>query len=184
MEEIAAVDREHPDRLVAWDDRFFLRHDGAKDGRARFRGIEATTGATFHVPDGATVDFTEPADTRWSEATIGRALSLLEERGTASFDPAIAERVATKTGLSTTAATLLWSAGYDPWLIGDKKCEAFGIAPRALDGAEKELRKVVIRRAFAGHVGPGGVYARAMPDDPAEMYDGQAMAERLIAALA
>jgi hypothetical protein len=125
------------------------------------------------VPDGGKLVSTRPVDTRWDAATIRKALALFTERGTAKYDRATIEQLAKKAKLSKTASTLLWCAGYDPWFIGDAKQARFEISRDDIDPAEKELKKLSLSET----------YARAMPDDPAEMYDGAVMAERLASAM-
>jgi hypothetical protein len=173
-EELAGLDREHPQRLVAWESRFYLQWNGAKDGRMFLHGIEAASTGGFALPEGAALLQAQPADARFDAARIRRALALFAERGAAPFDAGIAEAIAERTKLSKTAATLLWSAGYDPWLIGEKKMGLFGVDRDSLDDAEKELKPLPLH----------AIYARAMPDDPAEMYDSATMAGRIAAAFA
>lgn len=88
------------------------------------------------------------------------------------FSPSISAKIAAHTGLSPEAASLVWTAGYDPWLIGHKKRTRYGIERPPLDLAERVLRKLRLRE----------IYALAMPADPAQMYDGETIAERTCAA--
>ena len=67
---------------------------------------------------------------------------------------------------------MVWTAGYDPWLIGERKRAQYGIARPPLDAAERVLGKLRLRE----------LYAQVMPADPAELYDGHTIADRVIAA--
>jgi len=172
--ELAGLDRDHPQRLVAWDNRYFFGVVGTeKDGRVSLTGIEHARGDAFVTPKNARLDAAEGADARFDDRAIRASLALFAERGAPAFDRSAMRELAKKTKLSVTAATLLFCAGYDPWLIGDKKQARFEIARDALDDAEKELKKL----SFAK------IYTRAMPEDPAQMYDVRVMIDRLANAM-
>jgi hypothetical protein len=172
-EELAGLDSDHPQRLVRFENRYFLGLREHRDGQVVVRGIEAATDGTFRIPPGAVLDDAQAADTRFDRASIKRALALFDERSAAKFDPAIAKIIADKTGLSRAAATLVWSAGYEPWLLSEAKAERFGVSRDALVAAEREVSALPFDR----------IYARAMPADPAEVYDGATMAARLATAI-
>jgi hypothetical protein len=158
---LLGTERYHADRLVTDDNRYFVR-----SLEVDARVIEATRDGTFRLPMGARLVDEQPVAVRFDRAAIDRALSLSKERQRVELDPAFVEHVARETGLSTTAAILLWSAGYEPWLVGEKARERLGIARNKLDAAERELKGKKL----------GDVYARAMPADPAQMFtlDGAA----------
>ncbi len=170
--ELAGLDREHAQRLLVWGDRFFVSWSGVLGDKAVLHAIQAATGTSFDVPKGVTVTRADPADARFDVGVIQKTLALLEERGTAKLNLSFVERFAKKKKLSKAAATLLWAAGYDPWLVGEKKLATFQIERDALDSAEKELKKLPL----------ASIYMKAMPTDPAELYDTSLMADRLLSA--
>ncbi len=164
---VDGLDREHPDRLMTATNRYFVRHTGDT-----VRAIESTADGTFRVPPGAKLESATPADARFDKAAVEKTLALFAERGPVPFDVEVSKAIAKKTKLSVAAASLVWTAGYDPWLTGEKKRERFGIERDALEHAEVELKKKRLRE----------LYAKAMPDDPADMFDGRVVAERIIKA--
>jgi len=170
--ELAGLDREHAQRLLVWGDRFFVSWSGVVDGKAVLHAIQAATGASFDVPKGVTVTRADPADARFDVGVIRKTLGLLELRGPAKLDLSAVERFAKKKKLSKAAATLLWAAGYDPWLVGEKKLATFQVERDSLDSAEKELKKLPL----------AAIYTKAMPSDPTELYDASMMADRLLSA--
>ncbi|MBL9014757.1 MAG: hypothetical protein JNL83_11305 [Myxococcales bacterium] len=169
--ELAGLEREHPDRLLAWDNRYFVRTAGIQHGHAVVRGLEVTADGVFRLPAGATLVEERSTDRRFTPASIDRALALLRERGPLPFTPELASALAAQTGLGVPAASLLWAAGYEPWLAGSAVQAALGITREGLALAELELRGKRLRE----------LYADAMTDDPAALY-GATVVPRLAAA--
>ncbi|MBL0217624.1 MAG: hypothetical protein IPQ07_27585 [Myxococcales bacterium] len=169
--ELVGLDREHPDRLLVWTNRYFVRFAAIEHGHVVVRAVEATRDGTFRLPPGAQLVEERWPDRRFSCDTIVRALALLAERGPVSFAPIAVARVAAETGLGAPAATLLWAAGYEPWLAGTAVQRALGMTREQLALAELELRDKRLRE----------LYADAMPEDPEVLY-GVGGAERLAAA--
>jgi hypothetical protein len=167
---LEGMDREHPDRLVSWENRYFLRWSGLAGDRATFRAIEAADDGVFRTPPGGRLQEEWPADARFQRTDIECAIALLDERGPTEVDPEIAERVAAGTGLGKSAATLLWTAAYDPWLASRELRSALGIDASSLDVAETELRSLRLRE----------FYAYAMPDRVEQIYD-PSLADRVTA---
>jgi hypothetical protein len=162
------MDREHPDRLMTWQNRYFMRFRAIEHGQVVLRGIEATKDGVFRLPPGATFIEEIAADARFGDAAIDATLALLEERGRVEADDALVTRVAKKTGLVRPAAALLWSAGYDPWLVGEKARARLGLDREDMELADPHLKNERLRE----------IYARAMPDDPKDMF-GPVAADRL-----
>ncbi|MEV0774880.1 hypothetical protein [Streptomyces sp. NPDC050428] len=104
----------------------------------------------------------------------------LEHRGPVPFDPAAARRLPGATGLDQTAATLLL-AGL-PYIANDERNflppetrKALGLKVAEAAAARDWFRRVPEAARLE-------VYDAAMPDDPAELWDQAATAERLAAA--
>ena len=164
---LRGTDPGHRDRLFTLDNRYFLRRHNADwdwEKPITVRIVEATRDGTFRLPERATLVEEPAVDRRFDRAAIESVLRLADERKRVELDPASVALVAKDTGLSPTAATLLWSAGYAPWLVGDKARERLRIQRGALDAAEKELKKRL------GNSTLGPIYTRAMPAAPAQMF--------------
>lgn len=156
----AGLDREHTDRLITLENRYFVRFRGQRDGRLVVRAVEATRDGIFRLPPGAKLLEATAADARFDERALDRALALLRERGRVEAAPELVARVAARTKLCTPAAALLWGAGYDPWLVGNAARDRLGIDREGMEQADVQLRSARLRE----------LYARAMPDDPEDMY--------------
>ncbi|MGE0400989.1 MAG: hypothetical protein AB7T06_30045 [Kofleriaceae bacterium] len=168
---VRGMDRRFTTRLVTWGaNRYFVRYfQPLPGGRAGVRVVEYARDGVFRVPEGVQLGEYVPAETRFDARAIERTLELLATRGPVPYDPRIAELVAQRTGLSPAAATLVWTAGYEPWLLGEKKRAEFGLERDALDAAERELAKPRLREIYVG----------AMPADPASLYEPPLLAERV-----
>ncbi|MFN0252562.1 MAG: hypothetical protein ACKV2T_37140 [Kofleriaceae bacterium] len=168
---VQGMDRRFSTRLATWGpNRYFVRYfRPLGDGRAGVRVLEHTHDGVFRVPDGVQLGEHVMLDVGVDDAAIRKALELLESRGPVPFDARVSEGVSQRTGLSVAAATLVWTAGYEPWLVGEKKRAELQLERDALDAAEQELAKPRLRE----------IYARAMPADPADMYKPDALADRV-----
>ena len=167
---LSGLDHEHPDRLVVPGNRYFMRWSGARDQRELVRAIEYAPDGVFRVPDGAELVSATPADARFTSSAIREVLALARDRGPVPFAPEIAERIACATGLGASAATLVWAAGYDPWLASARARATLAVDDAQLELAEVELRGKRLRE----------LYARAMPERPEQIYEPTA-ADRLAA---
>ncbi len=156
------IDSDHRDRLVAPGNRYFLRlqrHQNPGED-AQLHAIEFATSGAFVVPDGSTLVQELAIDRRFGRAAIDSALRLAAERVRVELDPSFIALVSKETGLSPTAATLLWSAGYEPWLVGDTARERLKIEHDKIGAAEREIKSKPL----------APIYARAMPADPAQVF--------------
>jgi len=167
------LERAHAVTLVTVGaNRYFLRHHATQGDRIFTRGIESTRDGTFRVPEGATLHGVRPPDLRFDRPALTATLDLARTRGPVGYAPGISQAIARATKLSPTAAALVWTAGYDPWLMSDKKRAGFGIARDKMDAAERQLARPRLRE----------LYAEAMPADPRELYDATELAARVSAA--
>lgn len=64
---LPGLETHHPDRLVGWGDRFFVRHHFDEGGRATVSAIQVREGNDFQLPEGATLVSSTPADERLDE---------------------------------------------------------------------------------------------------------------------
>lgn len=164
------LEREHAVTLITIGaNRYFLRHHATQGDRVFTRGIEATRDTTFRVPDDAILHAVRTTDQRFDHHAIAITLELARTRGPVAYAPAISAAIGRATKLSPTAAALVWTAGYDPWLMSDKKRTEFGIARDKLDPAERELARPRLRE----------LYVDAMPTDPRDLYDPKQLASRI-----
>ena len=167
---VSGMDRHFSTRLVTWGNRYFVRYfQPLANGRAGVRVLEHADGGAFRVPEGVELGEHVLADVRFDDRAIRAVLELLETRGPVPFDASVSRTIAQRTGLSEAAATLVWTAGYEPWLVGEKKRAEMGLARDALDAAEGELAKPRLRE----------IYVDAMPADPAQLYEPAALAARV-----
>lgn len=166
---VPGLDNAHPDRLVPWANRAYLRFADRDGDLVQARAIELLTPGSTQRPDGVTCLSEVPADGRFTASALRSALALFADRGPMPFDLTISTKLAAETGLSVEAATLLWTAGYSPWLVGDQQRARFHIDRDRLDLAEAELEPYRLHE----------LYARAMPADAARAYDGDVLVEAL-----
>ena len=157
---IPGLDREHPDRLIAWENRYFVRFQRAAANRTIVRGIEVTRDGVFRLPPGAELHEELRSDARFDREAIDRALALLGERGPMTPSASVVAYISDETGLGRGAAALLAAAGFEPWLVGAKKRAELGLTAEDAELAEVELRGKRLRE----------IYARAMPADPESLY--------------
>ncbi len=167
---VSGMDRHFSTRLVTWGHRYFVRYfQPLANGRAGVRVLEHAPDGAFRVPDGVEIGEHLMADPRFDDRAIRAVLELLETRGPVPFDASVSRIIAQRTGLSEAAATLVWTAGYEPWLVGEKKRAEYGLERDELDAAERELAKPRLRE----------IYVDAMPADPAQLYEPAAIAARV-----
>src|SRR5262249_19251362 len=131
-----------------------------ENAKVVLRGIESTKDGVFRLPKDAVLVEEIASETRFDTAAFEKTLALLEQRGRVPHSPETISRLCEKTGLKRGAATLLWSAGIDPWLLGDKACQRLELDRKTLREGERELSGKRLRE----------IYARAMPGDPEAMY--------------
>jgi hypothetical protein len=110
----ATMDNDHPDWLMAWENRYFLRLTGIQNGQSSFLAIERAPDGVFRAPPGSVVEW-EARDQRASHETVQTALTLLRERGPMPWDPAIGEAICAGTGLGWPSAALLWGGSNKPF---------------------------------------------------------------------
>jgi hypothetical protein len=144
---------------MVWDNRYFLRLSGIEEGRPTFLALERSADGTFRAPPGAKVAW-EARDARASRDNVRATLKLLAERGPLPWDAAIADALASGTGMGKPTAALLWGGSTAPFPPSKEGKAKLGLRGADLEVAELEL---------LAH-GNRFLYQEGMPADPARLY--------------
>jgi hypothetical protein len=110
---------ERPDRLVEWDNRYFLRCKGFGGGGRpwAFSAVEVAGAKGFRLPPGATLGW-QRDEPPLAAAAIDQAFRLLDTRGPVPVDPEVARSLAESTGLLEIAAARMANGCF--WIEPEK----------------------------------------------------------------
>ena len=124
--------------------------------------VERSTDGVFIDPPHAKILFDERPQRFWHGTDkIEEALRLYESHGPRAIDPAVFDRIAAGTGLSRTAAALVWLGALQPWDedVPKQLRKQIGAKVAELKLAIEELRGSSIDKA----------YTFAMPERPSDL---------------
>ncbi len=174
----ADLHHDRPDRLAAWENRYFLRWRVGTTAPCSFAAIEVSRDGVFRVPPGATLDWARSIEHNSDAARIDEALSLLSAKGAAKLDEEAVATLSADTGILRDSAAMVLSGA---WLdTPDKETRAaLGTTASRLAFVEEDLRVTTLH----------DVVASAVPRALDELYaplssgsDGRSLVARLTSA--
>ncbi|MEV6098450.1 hypothetical protein [Nocardia sp. NPDC051981] len=134
-------------------------------------------------PVPGTIETHRPVGPRWGTAVQIRAVvELVRERGPVQWDPAAPAEFARRTGVSRACAILVL-AGFIGWSVrtdnlSQDSLSLLNLTPAALDDGAREMLEFARGRRTEEFA----VLARALPEDPAEMWHPEGMRELAVRA--
>ncbi|MFO0647549.1 MAG: hypothetical protein U0326_15010 [Polyangiales bacterium] len=170
---VSDLHRDRPDRLVAWENRYFLRWRGVSLAPCAFVAIEVTRDGVFRTPPGALLDWTEALDHNADRARIDEAASLFEARGPAPLDASDVDALAASTGMLRDSAAVMLSGAQLIELDRDGRA-ALGTTASRLAYVADDLRAPKLHM----------IAASATPRDLRDLYDRRADADAFARRLA
>ncbi len=170
---VTDLHRDRPDRLVAWENRYFLRWRAGSLSPCSFVAIEVTRDGVFRTPPGAALDWTEALVHNADRARIEEAATLFDARGPTPLDEAAVEALAASTGLLRDSAAALLSGAQLVELDRDGRA-ALGTTASRLTYVAEDLRAPRLHM----------IAASSVPRDLRELYDRRADGETFASRLA